>query len=321
MEYPAYRAMMEDGAVDPIEQDEARQQIRQLRSEIKKLGNVNIDAIEESTRLRARNEELIEQVADIDRAHASLRSLIARLDEACKVQFAEAFTRIRDEFGGAQGMFRKLFGGGRAELRLMPMVREVDGQKVQTDIIDPLESGIEVIAKPPGKQPRSISQLSGGEKTMTAVALLMSIFRSRPSCFCVLDEVDAALDDANVERFAHVVRQFTDLSHFIVITHNKRTMRTADRLYGITMQERGVSKRVSVRFDEQGAGGRKQIGTRRRVEVPEPAPAIDEHGDQNRTAQEHPATGVVAPAPAGEGDLPRVVVKPSELLRPASASD
>src|ERR1043166_1066379 len=120
-------------------------------------------------------------------------------------------------------MFRKLFGGGKAEVRLMPLVK--DG--VETDEIDLLESGIEIIAKPPGKEPRSISQVSGGEKSMTAVALLMSIFRSKPSCFCVLDEVDAALDDANVDRFCRVVEQFTDRSHFIVITHHKRTMHSA----------------------------------------------------------------------------------------------
>src|SRR5690606_4934172 len=112
-----------------------------------------------------------------------------------------------------------------------------------------------VIAKPPGKEPRSISQLSGGEKTLTAVALLMSIFRSKPSPFCVLDEVDAALDEGNVGRYCQVVREFTTHSHFIVITHNKRTMQAADRLYGVTMQERGVSTRVSVRFDQVGANG------------------------------------------------------------------
>ena len=138
----------------------------------------------------------------------------------------------------------------------MPLVKEVDGQRIQTDEIDPLESGIEVIAKPPGKEPRSISQLSGGEKTMTAVALLLSIFRSKPSCFCVLDEVDAALDEGNVGRFCDVISRFTDRSHFIVITHNKRTMSAVDRLYGVTMQERGVSKRVTVKIDEVGPDGK-----------------------------------------------------------------
>ncbi len=291
LEYPAYRAVMSDPAVRPIDRDEARTHIRELRDEIKRLGNVNLDAIEEARKLESRNEELIAQVADIDQARASLESLVKRLDEACKVQFEEAFSRIQQEFCGPQGMFRKLFGGGKAELRLMPLVKEVDGEKVVTDIIDPLESGIEVFAKPPGKEPRAISQLSGGEKTMTAVALLMSIFRSRPSCFCVLDEVDAALDDANVERFTRVVRQFTDLSHFIVITHNKRTMSAADRLYGVTMQERGVSKRVSVRFEHENHTA---------------------HANETATAHHQP----------GEHDddrqPPEVVVKPSRFLRPAN---
>jgi len=141
----------------------------------------------------------------------------------------------------------------------MGLVKEVEGptgiERVQTDEIDVLESGVEVIAKPPGKEPRSISQLSGGEKTLTAVALLMAIFRSKPSCFCVLDEVDAALDEGNVTRFASVIRQFTDHSRFIVITHNKRTMQATDQLFGVTMQERGVSKRVSVRFEQVGKDG------------------------------------------------------------------
>jgi chromosome segregation protein len=142
----------------------------------------------------------------------------------------------------------------------MPLVREIENadgtiSKVETDEVDLLESGIEVVAKPPGKEPRSISQLSGGEKTLTAVALLMSIFRSKPSCFCILDEVDAALDESNVNRFGQVVRQFTDLSHFIVITHNKRTMQQADRLFGVTMRERGVSTRVTVKFEQVGKDG------------------------------------------------------------------
>jgi chromosome segregation protein len=121
---------------------------------------------------------------------------------------------------------------------------------------DWLESGIDIVAKPPGKEPQSIRLLSGGERTMVAVALLMSIFRSRPSPFCVLDEVDAALDESNVERFTQVVRSFLDRSHFIVITHHKRTMQASDLLYGVTMPIRGVSKQVTVRFDQVGPGGR-----------------------------------------------------------------
>ena len=144
-------------------------------------------------------------------------------------------------------MFRRLFGGGNADLFLVP--------DEETGEVDILESGVEIRAKPPGKEPRVISQLSGGEKTMTAVALLMSIFKSKPSPFCILDEVDAALDEANVERFCNVLREFLSESHFIVITHHKRTMQSCDQLYGITMPQRGVSKRVSVRFEQVGKDG------------------------------------------------------------------
>jgi len=141
-----------------------------------------------------------------------------------------------------------LFGGGSADLFLLPL--EETGEE------DWLESGIEIRAKPPGKEPRLISQLSGGEKTMTAVALLMAIFRSKPAPFCILDEVDAALDEANVERFCATLRPFLERSHFILITHHKRTMQACDILYGVTMPERGVSRRVAVRFDQVGEDGR-----------------------------------------------------------------
>jgi chromosome segregation protein len=258
-EYPEYRQIMEPGDVLRIDQAEAASEIDVLRSEIRKLGSVNLEAIEEENQLEARNEELIRQVADIDEATAKLTDLISTLNQASRERFGEVFTKIQEHFAGQNGMFRKLFGGGRAEVRLMSLVKEVetpDGiRKVETGEVDLLESGIEVIAKPPGKEPRSISQLSGGEKTLTAVALLLAIFQSKPSCFCVLDEVDAALDDANVGRYASVIREFTTHSHFIVITHNKKTMQATDRLYGITMQERGVSTRVSVRFEQVGRNG------------------------------------------------------------------
>jgi chromosome segregation protein len=253
--HPEYRELLDSGGVLRPDHDRAHAEIDTLRSDIRKLGNVNLDSIDEETQLAARNDELIRQVADIDDACARLAELIAQLNAVSKERFADVFDKIRENFGGEQGMFRKLFGGGKAEVRLMPLVKEIDGQKIVTDHTDILESGIEIIAKPPGKEPRSISQLSGGEKTLTAVALLMAIFRSKPSCFCILDEVDAALDEANVNRFNTVIRQFTDLSHFIVITHNKRTMQAADRLYGVTMQERGVSKRVSVNFNQVARDG------------------------------------------------------------------
>ncbi len=256
MEYEDFRQLMLDPDVEEIDTREAGARANVLRDEIRRLGNVNIDSIEEESRLEEKNDELIAQVADIDEARIRLATLIEKLNIASRDQFGEVFEKIRENFGGRDGMFRRLFGGGRAEVRLMGLIKDVDGQKVVTDEVDLLESGIEVIAKPPGKEPRSISQLSGGEKTLTAVALLMSIFRSKPSCFCVLDEVDAALDEANVGRFCQAVRQFTDLSRFIVITHNKRTMQVADRLFGVTQQERGVSKRVAVKFDQVDEDGR-----------------------------------------------------------------
>src|SRR5205823_9247628 len=125
--------------------------------------------------------------------------------------------------------------------------------------VDLLDSGIEIVARPPGKEPRNISLLSGGEKTLTCVALLLAIFRSRPSPFCVLDEVDAALDEANIERFIGVLKEFLAWTQFIVVTHSKKTMTSANTLYGVTMQESGVSKRVSVRFEEVGEDGQIQV--------------------------------------------------------------
>jgi chromosome segregation protein len=241
-----YLQMMQDGDVDPIDAEQALHEIEELRQQIKALGNVNLDSIEEEQSLEQRNEELIAQVKDIDDAREKLEKLIEHLNVTSESQFRETFETIERNFAGKDGLFRRLFGGGRAEIRMIP---EEDGE------VDWLESGVEIIAKPPGKEPRSITLLSGGERTMTAVALLMSILRSRPSPFCFLDEVDAALDDANVERFCNSLQPFLDQSHFIIITHHKRTMQGADQLYGVTMQERGVSKRVKVRFADVKEGG------------------------------------------------------------------
>src|SRR5205814_8640897 len=160
--------------------------------------------------------------------------IIAKINLDSRRLFTESFAAIRSHF---QDLFRKLFGGGMADI-------------VLEDENDILECGIEIIARPPGKELRSISLMSGGEKTLTAVALLLAIFRSKPSPFCVLDEVDAALDEANIGRFTAVLREFLEQSHFIIVTHSKRTMQVADVLYGITMQESGISKRVAVRFED-----------------------------------------------------------------------
>ncbi|MEM6459639.1 MAG: chromosome segregation protein SMC, partial [Planctomycetota bacterium] len=234
-------------APDEIDFKTVKAEIEDLRGKIARLGTVNVDAIAEEDQLAGKQDELADQVKDIEDAEAQLHALIEQLNHDSRARFEETFNTVRQHFAGPDGMFRKLFGGGRADVYLEP---DEDGK---TDV---LESGIAITAKPPGKEPRALTQLSGGEKTMTAVALLMAIFKSRPSPYAILDEVDAALDEANVERFTQVIQGFLDKSHFIVITHHKRTMQACDTLYGITMQERGVSKRVAVDFTQVGRDGR-----------------------------------------------------------------
>ncbi len=184
--------------------------------------------------LEARASTLQIQFDDLNAAQKSLQDIIGKINGDSRRLFSETFQTIRTHF---QELFRKLFGGGMADV-------------VLEDETDVLESGIEIVARPPGKELRSISLMSGGEKTMTAVALLLAIFRSKPSPFCILDEVDAALDEANVSRFTSVLREFLDRSQFIIITHSKRTMSCADVLYGVTMQESGISRRFAVRFED-----------------------------------------------------------------------
>ena len=210
------------------------QEIDELRRKLSRLGSVNLDALQELADLEARSGALHIQYDDLTSAQKALQEIIAKISVDSRKLFGETFAAIRTHF---QELFRKLFGGGMADI-------------VLEDENDILESGIEVIARPPGKELRSISLMSGGEKTMTAVALLLAIFRSKPSPFCILDEVDAALDEANIGRFTSVLRDFLDQSQFIIITHSKRTMACADMLYGITMQESGISRRIAVRFED-----------------------------------------------------------------------
>ncbi|MEM8782232.1 MAG: chromosome segregation protein SMC [Planctomycetota bacterium] len=244
----AYAQRLKEHEVEPdaIDLPAVSAEIDDLRGKIARLGNVNLDAIDEQEQLEGKQDELEDQVKDIEQAAKELSELIERINVDSRKRFEQTFETVRAAFAGQDGMFRRLFGGGRAELFLE---EDEDGK---TDI---LESGIGITAKPPGKEPRALSQLSGGEKTMTAIALLLAIFKSRPSCYAILDEVDAALDEANVERFSNILKGFLDRSHFIVITHHKRTMQACDALYGITMQERGVSKRVKVNFDQVGSDG------------------------------------------------------------------
>jgi chromosome segregation protein len=217
-----------------VDWESIRTEITELRDKIERLGNVNVDAIDEQEALENRHEFLSTQVQDLNSSRAQLQQLINRLNKKSREKFQETFEEIRGHF---QEIFRKLFGGGKADIIL-------------EDAEDILDAGIEIIAKPPGKETRSISLMSGGEKSMTAMALLFSVFKTKPSPFCFLDEVDAALDEANNERFNMLLSEFQKDSQFVVITHSKRTMSIADVLFGITMQVRGVSKKISVRFGE-----------------------------------------------------------------------
>ena len=218
--------------------DELHNEIDELKRKTARLGSVNLEALEQLATEETREKSLRAEFNDLTEAEASLLQIIETINQDSRRLFAEMFGTVRVHF---QELFRKLFGGGMADIIL-------------EDETDVLESGIEIIARPPGKELRSISLMSGGEKTLTAVALLLAIFRSKPSPFCMLDEVDAALDEANIGRLAVVLREFLDHSQFIIITHKKRTMAMADVLYGITMQEIGRLQ----------AGGRALRGLARR---------------------------------------------------------
>jgi chromosome segregation protein len=218
-----------------VDWEKVREEIAELRGKIERLGNVNLDAIQEQQDLEQRHSFLSTQVEDLNSSKGQLQQLINRLNKVSREKFLETFELVRGHF---QQIFRKLFGGGKADIVLE-----------EAPDIDVLDAGIEIVAKPPGKETRSISLLSGGEKAMTAIALLFSVFKAKPSPFCFLDEVDAALDEANNERFDAIVREFQKESQFIIITHSKRTMSVTDMLYGVTMQTQGISKRISVNFD------------------------------------------------------------------------
>lgn len=227
----------------PVSFDEVRAELEagvdRLRRKIKMMGHVNTEALENLEELESRYAMLSSQLTDLTKAKTELEEIIRKINAESQRIFMETFVTIREHF---QELFRKLFGGG-------------DGDIILEDPDDVLECGIDIVARPPGKELRSISLLSGGEKTMTAVALLFAMFRSRPSPYCILDEVDAALDDANVDRYVGVLREFTEMTQFVVITHRKRTMTAADVMYGVTMEQAGVSKRLSVRFEEVTENG------------------------------------------------------------------
>lgn len=206
--------------------------VEEVRAKLQSLGPVSVEAVQEYQEQEERHRFLTQQFEDLSASKENLTALIRKINVETRRMFGETFEKIRGNF---QQVFAELFGGGKADLAL------VEGD-------DPLESGIDIVARPPGKQLQSISLLSGGERTMTAVALLFAIYMVKPSPFCVLDEMDAPLDESNIGRFTGMLQRFLAQSQFLIITHNKRTIAMADALYGVTMEERGVSKLVSVRF-------------------------------------------------------------------------
>ena len=213
---------------------EARKVVDKCKLEIRRLGEVNTGAIEEYERVSERYNFLINQREDLTKAEDTILEIIKELDEIMADKFVETFEVIREKF---KEVFKKLFGGGNAELKL-----------INPD--DVLTTGIDIKALPPGKTLQHISLLSGGEKTLTAISLLFAILETRPVPFCILDEVEAALDEVNVDNFGKFLDEFKDKTQFILITHKKKTMEYADVLYGVTMQESGVSKLVSVKLED-----------------------------------------------------------------------
>jgi chromosome segregation protein len=221
------------------EREAVNQEISDLRRKITNLGSVNMDALDELTDLETRYNSLSGQYQDLIDAKEALEKIIQKINTDSRRLFSETLEAIRANF---QVLFRKVFGGGSADIVLE------EGEDI-------LESGIDIVATPPGKQSLGLSLLSGGERALTAVTLLMAIFEYRPSPFCVLDEVDGPLDEANIGRFIDVLREFLKWTKFVVVTHSKKTMTAAHTLYGVTMQESGVSKRVSVTFEEVSEDG------------------------------------------------------------------
>jgi chromosome segregation protein len=222
--------------LDPPPSDEQRQKLEDLKAQAERMGAINLTAIDEYDELAKRHEFLVAQKADLEASLVDLKSAIVKINRASRDRFRETFDRVNEKF---QQVFPRLFNGGRAGLVL---TQDADGEA---------DGGVEIFAQPPGKKLQSVNLLSGGEKALTAVALIFAIFLIKPAPFCLLDEVDAPLDDANVGRYNDLVREMSKASQFILVTHNKRTMEMADTLYGVTMEEPGVSKLVSVKLSER----------------------------------------------------------------------
>lgn len=243
------------------------EQVAALQKRLDEMGPVNLVAIEEYEETEQRYQFLTAQHDDLVNAKQQLLDVINRINSQTKEMFTETFARIRDNF---RTLFTEVFGGGKADLILVN-----EG--------DVLESGIDIVARPPGKQLQSISLLSGGEQTMTAVALLFAIYQVKPSPFCVLDELDAPLDESNINRFIRVLQRFLAHSQFIIITHNKRTIGMADVLYGVTMQEHGVSRIVSVKFHKADEAVTDHAPA---PLVPPPAAPVEDEEDKLHPAAE-----------------------------------
>ena len=229
-----------------VAEEQLQQLIAELTRQLDNMGPVNLEAVQEYDELEERYKFLETQNADLTNARRELLDVIAKINATTKQLFADTFAQVRANF---KEMFGELFGGGRSDLALM-------------DESDPLNCGIEITAKPPGKQLQSVSLLSGGERAMTAVALLFAIYMVRPSPFCILDEIDAPLDESNINRFTRMLDRFIRQSQFIIITHNKRTISKADVLYGITMEERGISKLVGMKMTAPPAAEQPQPAQR-----------------------------------------------------------
>ena len=209
-----------------------QRRVNVLRTDIKELGSVNVDSIEEYKKLKDRYDFMCEQRLDLEDTMSKLRKVIQDMTETMKQQFKEKFEIINKNFGE---VFKELFGGGMAEVTL-------------TDEENILECGIDITVQPPGKKLQNMTLLSGGEKAFTAIALLFAILKINPAPFCVLDEIEAALDDVNVYRYAEYLKKFAKETQFLVITHRKGTMEAADTVYGVTMEEKGISKLLSMKL-------------------------------------------------------------------------
>jgi chromosome segregation protein len=239
---PAPEGAEPAASVSLLETPQLREQIQKIRERLDRMGAINLAAIDEHRELEERYQFLTTQEADLSTSIASLKEIIQRINRTTKDMFVETFNELQQKF---RDVFAQFFPGGRAELQLIeePLEEGVEDNGAR-------EPGVEIVAQPPGKRLKSITMLSGGEKTLTAMALLIASFLIRPTPFCILDEIDAPLDEENIGRFTAVLRNLSATAQFLVITHNKRTMAMADSLFGVTMEEPGVSTLISVKLGE-----------------------------------------------------------------------